>query len=135
MGKIFIAYQFRGENEEKVEKWLNIIKDELIRRKKDYFCSFWTENDFKRNELTIKQIYDYCLKKLENCEIALFLIRSKKDSQGMKLELDLAIEKGKKIIVIIKQGLEFEEYRKRAQDLVEIKDIGELKDKIKEIKV
>ena len=53
----------------------------------------------------------------------------------MRKELDYAVEKGKKIIVIIKQGLEFEEYRKKAEYLLEIKDISELKDKIKEIKV
>jgi len=75
------------------------------------------------------------LKKLEKCEKVLFLLRSKKDSQGMRKELDYAVEKGKKIIVIIKQGLEFEEYRKKAEYLLEIKDISELKDKIKEIKV
>ncbi len=135
MSKIFIAYQFRGENEEKVEKWLKIVRDEIIRRKYEYFCSFWTENDFKRNELTIKQIYDYCLKKLENCEIALFLIRSKKDSEGMKIELEYALNNAKKIIVIIKEELEFEEYRKKADYLLEIKDISELKDKIMDIEV
>ncbi len=135
MSKIFIAFQYRGENEEKVENWLNIIKDELIRRKKDYFCSFWHENEFQRKGYTAEQMYNFCLNELKKCKTVVFLIRSEKDSQGMKIELKHALNNSKKIIVIIKKDLEFEEYRKNADYLLEIKDISELKDKIREIEV
>lgn len=53
----------------------------------------------------------------------------------MKIELNHALKNKKKKMVIIKKGLNFEEYRKNADYLLEIKDINELKDKIKEIKV
>ncbi|MCK5357570.1 MAG: hypothetical protein KAJ48_04180 [Elusimicrobiales bacterium] len=135
MGKIFIAFQYRGENLEEVEDWLNIIRDEVLKTKNDYFCSFWVEDMFQEKGYTDKQMYNYCLNKLDKCETVIFLLRSEKNSKGMIKELDHAVKKGKKIIVIIKQGLKFEEYRKKAEYLLEVKDICELRNKIKAIKV
>jgi len=135
MRKIFIAFQYRGENEERVEKWLKIVRDEIIWRKNDYFCSFWAENDLKRDDLNVEQIYDYCLENQAKCDSVIFLIRSKKISKGMKKELEYVQRNKMKNIVIIKKELEFEEYRKNADYLLEIKDINELKLKISSIEV
>jgi len=55
MSKIFIAYQFRGENERKVENWLNIIKDEVIRGRNDYFCSFCLKMSFKEKAILLNK--------------------------------------------------------------------------------
>ena len=97
MGKIFIAFQYRGENLEEVEDWLNIIRDEVLKTKNDYFCSFWVEDMFQEKGYTDKQMYNYCLNKLDKCETVIFLLRSEKNSKGMIKELDHAVKKGKKI--------------------------------------
>ena len=135
MSKIFIAYQFRGENVEKVENWLKIIKNELERRGIGYFCSFWKEKEYQKKNYTVDQIISDCLESLKECKTVIFLIRSIKDSAGMKMELDLALKMGKKIIVIIKPELEFHKFRRKADKLVEIKGISELKKEIRQIEV
>ena len=53
----------------------------------------------------------------------------------MKKELKYAQRNKMKNIVIIKKDLEFEEYRKNAGYLLEIKDINDLKAKISSLKV
>jgi len=103
--KYFLSHKFTGLDYNDINNDLSYIKNNLIPKDSEYFCSLWMQDFFKKNNMTDNDIYDYCLIKQENSDIFLAYIVDKNPSKWMQLELDKAIKLNQKIIVIIKENL------------------------------
>ena len=79
-----------------------------------------------QQNFTHTEIYGYCLKKLQTTDVLLAIINKKEKSKGMLLELAEAKKYNKKIILIIKEKLEFNEFRQNAQYIIKYKNNQQL---------
>jgi hypothetical protein len=124
--KIFIAYRFTGEDFNELEKILGKIKSILESKGGDIFCSLFFEEHFKNRGFSTQGIFDYCLRQLKEHGIIFFFIKSREESKGMRLELEEAIRSNKKIILAIRENLNFKEFRQAASQVIEFNELPDL---------
>lgn len=123
---IFIAYRFTGENRKELQATIGELANYLSRLGHTIFCSLNLEEYFQANNFTKQQIYDYCLEKQKDYDCLLAIVKSDKESYGMKLEVEKAIELSQPIILIIRKDLNFLFFRKHAKTLFEFTDFTEI---------
>ena len=119
MSKIFLSYRFTGEDPNQLNEILRNINSKLTSKGYDVFCSFLLENYFREREMSIEQIYNYCLREQESCDIFMPLINSNHRSSGMELELEKAKELRQRQILLIRKGLEFTQFRNSSYKVIE----------------
>lgn len=129
--KVFLSYRFTGEDLNELGKILAGIKSVLTEHDHQVFCSFDEEENFKEQGLTSEQIYDYCLRVQEDSTVFLAFVKSEHHSSGMQKESRKAQELGQKYILLIRRGLDFPEYRKMANMIIEYSSYEELYDHLK----
>ena len=76
--------------------------------------------------MSIEQIYNYCLREQESCDIFMPLIKSNHRSSGMELELEKAKELRQRQILLIRKGLEFTQFRNSSDKVIEYKTFSQL---------
>jgi len=126
MAKIFLSYKFTGEDPKELEKVLGKLKACLEAKGHTLFCSFLFEQFFRDKGYTVDEIYDYCLNQLTSCDVFIAFVKSKEPSKGMELESEKAAVLKKPYILAIKKGLEFSEFRKVADTIIEFDTIDGL---------
>ena len=126
MAKIFIAYRFTGEDPKELGSFLGYICDSLKSRGHDVFCSFWLKDFFRERCYTTEQIYEYCLNEMDSRDTFLAVVKSEHKSDGMRRELEKAKSAGKRYILAIKEGLDFQNFRETAHKIIEYTDIHHL---------
>lgn len=126
MSNIFLSYRFTGENLANLSKLLGGITKELRGKGHDVFCSLEEETYFSSQNMTSDEIYSYCLKRQEESDIFLPLIKSQDKSTGMELELEKARELGQHCALLIKEGLGFQNFRDYAKEIIEYNSIPSL---------
>jgi hypothetical protein len=67
--KYFLSHKFTGLKYEDINKDLLYIKDELLPKDSDYFCSLWMQDFFEKNNMSDDDIYEFCLKEQEKSDI------------------------------------------------------------------
>ena len=134
MKKIFLSYRFTGENLDELNLILTSMQKSLTRAGHSMFCSLGEEGFFKAQKFSTEEIYDYCLKKQEESDTILVFIKSEEQSIGIKKESDKARELEQGYILVIKSGLDFSEYRKLADEIIEYNSYEELYEKLKDLK-
>ncbi|MBU0898322.1 MAG: toll/interleukin-1 receptor domain-containing protein [Nanoarchaeota archaeon] len=133
MSNIFLSYRFTGEDSKELEEILTNIRDSLQSAGHSVFCSFWLDNIFRGKNFTTEQIYEYGLQKVDESEVFLAFVKSAYPSKGMNIESERAIEKNKRYILVIKEGLEFPEFRYAAHQVIEYEQLDNLYSKLKNI--
>ena len=121
MAKIFLSYRFTVENPAELEGILSNIKGSLKYAGHDVFCSF-------------EQNQEYCLDRIESCQIFMPFIKSNEKNKGMKMESNKAMDYGKKYVLLIKEGLDHYEFRNLADRVLEYKHLQELYASLKKFK-
>lgn len=130
MQKIMLSYRFTGENPKHLENILGNIEYQLRNAGYDVFCSFFLEDFFRKEAMNSDEIYAYCLKEQESCDGFMALIKSEHKSTGMKMELEKAIELGQKKFLLIRNNLNFSEFRSMADYLIEYETLPQLYKKL-----
>ena len=82
--------------------------------------------------MNIDEIYAHCLKEQESCDGFMALIKSEDRSSGMEMELKKAKELGQRQILLIKNDLEFPQFRSAAHQIVEYETLLQLYKKLEE---
>ncbi len=126
MGRIFLAYRFTGEDPAELDTILTGVRDSLEFAGHKVYCTFWESDFFREQNFTTDQIYMHGLLKVDDNDTFLALIRSPERSKGMVMESARAISKNKRYVLAIKRGLEFPEFRKVADVVVEYDGLDEL---------
>ena len=123
---LFLSYRHTGEDLTQLENTIKKLEQSLVTAGFEVFCSFWKDQDFKNNGLSVKDIYKYCLEEMEKQDIILFFINSLQESQGMNIELEHSYNLNKKRILVINKNLEYLSFRQAADHIIEFEDIEDL---------
>jgi hypothetical protein len=126
MSKIFISYRFTGENIILLEDVLSNIKASLEDTGNSVFCSYFLENFFQNKHFSTRKIYEYCEDELKKSEFFFAFIKSKEQSKGMFNESNLAHKLGKKYVLAIPPNLDFDDFREKADKIIEYDSYNEL---------
>jgi len=128
--KFFLSYRFTGEDPIVLEQTLSQIKAALESAGHSVFCSFWSEQHFRDNNFSNKQILDYALENLDSSDIYFAFIKSSDKSEGMLLEAGYAYAKKKPIWVAIKNGVKTTFLTELAEKVIEFKILDDLSQKL-----
>ena len=132
--KVFISYRFTGEDPKELNDILGKIRGVLIESGHQVFCSFWSEELFRNNSFTNKQILEYTLEELKKSDTVLVLIKSSEKSEGMLIEVGYALASQKKIILVIKNDVKTTFLHQIANEVIEFESVDGLCIKLKELK-
>ncbi len=114
--EIQLAYRKTGEKQEELIEFLKKIYAILRESGHETYCPILDPNQPTEK----KELFQNTFKRLENTDALLVLIRSQNKSEGMLLETSYAITKGKKIIAVIKEGVDTH-IRELADSVIEFK--------------
>ena len=124
--KTFLSYKYTWEDIEELNIVLSSIKEKLEQKWLRTFCSLWLDDYFEEQKMTVDQIYKYCLDELKKTDMFLAFIKSEEESKWMKMELEEAKNLGKRIILIIKKWLRYNNFRNAANKTIEFTTLEEL---------
>jgi len=124
--KIFLSYRFTGEKTEELKEIIEKLCLSLKKSRHNNYCSFNSEDFYKLNKFTNKQILEHALDELNNSDCILAFIKSEEKSEGMLLEIGYAKAKNKKFILAIKKGIKTTFLREIADKIIEFDNIAEL---------
>ena len=129
--KWFIAHKVSGEDYEQLEEEMKQFCSKLTESGHEYYCSFLdrTMRKTESKEEKIKNAFD----KIDSLDGILIMIKSDAKSEGMLLEAGYAIAKGKKFVLLIKEGATANYLRALANHVIEFNDNNDLLEKIGEI--
>lgn len=133
--KIFLSYRRTGK---KIEELKEIIKKICLSIEKsgyNQYCSFNSENFYKSNKFTNKQILEHALNELDTSDCILAFVKSEEKSEGMLLEIGYAKAKGKKFILAIKKVIKTTFLREIADKIIEFKDIDDLTKQLEKLTI
>lgn len=131
--KYFLAYRFTGEDPKKLDGIIRGVCNSIESAGHNYFCSFFENDFYKKNNYFHKQILYYALKELDKCDIYLALIRSADKSEGMLLEAGYALAKGKTFYLAINKGVNTTFMKEIADKVIEFDNIEDLCHKLSKI--
>ena len=128
--RVFLSYRFTGEDPKILNEILHSICNSLEKAKHNNFCSFWSEDLYKKNKFTNKQILKHALDELEKSDVYLAFVKSEEKSEGMLLEAGYALAKKKKIYLAIKKGIRTTFLREIADKVIDFENLDELYEKL-----
>lgn len=132
--KIYVAFKFTGEDPVVLDKELGAITNALQQSGHEVFCSFWKEKHYRDNNFGSKDIINYSLPHLEASDALVAYIKSNEKSEGMLLEIGYALGKGKRVIVLIREGVKTNFVTDLASQVIRYSDFSELAAALQEIK-
>lgn len=123
--KIFISYRFSGEDLKTLHEIMDNITRIIQTKGYNFFCSLYHEEYFKEQKLSKAQRYEYYKQNVKDSDIILFFIKSEHKSGGMEFELGQATLHKKEIILAINEKLDFQDFRKNANDTIKYNNLKE----------
>lgn len=130
--RCFISYKFTGEDPKELEVNLKHICNLLDKKGHSPYCSFWDTGIFCKGKYSNRQILEHALKELDKADFIVVFIKSAEKSEGMLIEIGYAMAKNKKIILIIKKGVETTFVGQVAHKVIEFESLHQLSE-IKDI--
>ena len=131
--KIYIAYRFTGEDPKVLREDMDNITKALTILGHEIYCSFDREQYFKDNNFSGKQIVEYSLDKMNDCDAILAYIKSPEKSEGLLIEMGYAIAKEKAIYLLTGIGVKTIYLHEIAKKHIEFSSQSEIAENIKEL--
>ena len=135
MAKFFISYKFTGENPAELERILLEISNILKKSGHKVYSASKDEKLFIEEKFIAKQILNHALKEIDNADCILVFAKSNEKSEGMLIEIGYALAKKKKIILAMKEGVNFYFTEDIADKVIEFSDIKDLLIKLEILKI
>ncbi|MGV8086076.1 MAG: hypothetical protein ACP5N1_00455 [Candidatus Woesearchaeota archaeon] len=133
--KIFISYRFTGEDPKKVKLIILQIYESLKKSNYECYSTIFDSEQFAKEKWSGKRIMKKAFVEIDKSRIVLFFVNSKKISQGMLVELGYSLAKKKRIILAIPKNIVESIFRRQISEVIEYKDLKELKQKLSNIKI
>ena len=130
--KFLLSYRFTGEDPVELKENVSKICSTVEEIGHEIFCSYWKADFFNENNYSHKQIMDFTLEKLDNSDACLVFINSNEQSEGMIMEVGYALAKGKKIILVIREGVKTNFIEEMSDKIIKFDNLEELNFKLKE---
>lgn len=133
MKKVYIAYKLNGSNPRELRNMLEDISLTIENIGYGTFVFVRDIQNWKPGNINPKEIMNIATKEMKKCDIILSILGDKEKGEGMLIESGYMKALGRKLIVasspesrgILIKGL--------ADEIVEYKDLGDLKEKLKKI--
>lgn len=122
--RYYIAYRFTGEDPKELKETLEHLCNLISQEGHDNYCSFF---DAGMVNIGNKRVLERAFNELDKSDAMLVFIKSEHKSEGMLMEIGYALSKGKKIILLIKKGIETTFVREIADKVIEFDNLSELK--------
>ena len=133
--RVFISYRFTGEDPEQLKGIISQIHEAIEKAGHSHYSTIFESEQFANLKFSSKQIMEKAFKEIDKSDLILFFIKSLEVSQGMLMELGYAIAKKKKIILAIQRDIKDIIFRRQIEEVIEFKDLEDLKKKLTLIKV
>jgi hypothetical protein len=124
MYDIFLSFKFTGVPKEELDATIPLIKNKLKEQDLSVYCSYDEEEKFA--EMSYEEILEYCVERQRDSSAVLFFITNEKSSVGMDHELQEALRRKQKIIVLIQDGLSYPEFIEHARTVLRFNDSEDL---------
>ncbi len=121
--KFYVAYRFTGEEHKELEKTLRHICNLISKKEHHNYCSFF---DPSMVNIGNRNVMLNAFKKIDESDALLVFIKSKEKSEGMFLEVGYALSKNKKVILLVKKGVETTYVNELADKVIEFENLNEL---------
>lgn len=126
--KIFIGQRVTGEDINSLvkesEKVLAVLKEAGHEAK--HFID-------EEGKLGAKIQLNHAFEEIDKRDVFLAIIRSNEKSEGMLIEVDYALAKGKKLIVAVKKGVDKTYVPELADHVIKFSDVHDICNKLKEL--
>jgi nucleoside 2-deoxyribosyltransferase len=131
--KIFISYKFAGEDKETIRELMKKIKLTLGKSNHEMFTTFLDEEEFKKNNATMRQIMDKALNYIDKADLVLCLVKAPDTSLGMNFEIGYTVAKKKKMILAIEKNIQTRWIEHYADKIIKFSDLEDLYKKLEKI--
>ncbi len=132
--KIYITYQFKDADTEelktKLEEFSKIIEESTGW---EPFIFFRDVQNWEKGTMSVNEVVNKAMESMKNCDA--ILVEASEKARGVYFEVGYAKALGKKVIVIHKEGTEANFLEASADIKIQYKDLEDLKEKLKEVKI
>ena len=97
--KLFLAYRHTGADPAQLEKQLPAVRDALLGKVDEVYCTFFEENDFQDKSMSAADIMHHAFDKITELGGLFVLLSSEGKSEGMLMEVGYCIAKNIPVIV------------------------------------
>lgn len=129
--KIFIGQVVIGENLEKLKQESLEIVNLLNEKGHDAYCTFCEDESFQ--EKSPGEMLKFAFDKIDEVDCFLAIVRTKRKSEGLLMEIGYAIAKKKKIILMLNKSVKNTYLDEIADKIIEFNDKDDLLNKLKEV--
>jgi len=134
MKTIYIAYKFKDSDpialKQKLEELSKIIEETL---KCKTFIFFRDAQKWGEIKMDVKKLVKEACKAVKKCDA--ILVEASEKASGAYFEVGYAKALGKKVIIIHQEGTEAAFLEAAADNSIEYKDFGDLKNKLERVKL
>lgn len=102
----FVAYRHTGAEPERLEAMLPAVRDALIAKGEDVYCTYFDEANFKSEGFGPKQIMEHAFQKIEEQGNLFVVLDDAQKSEGMILEIGYCLAKAIPIVVAKRRSVE-----------------------------
>ena len=132
--KFFIAQRVTGEDKDELTEESKRIASILEASKHEVYCTMFVDiKEFEKQ--TKKAMMEHAFKEIGNSDALLVIVRTEEKSEGMLMEVGYALGKKKKIVLLIKNEVKNTYLRELADKVLEFKDVDDLHNKLKKLKI
>ena len=128
--RYYIAYKFLNTDKEMLKKNLGIISD-MIEREGNTTCIFYRDIQNRwAIQMSIDEVIKQAFVEVKKSDAILAFIESEEKSEWMLLEIGYAKALGKKLLLVIKRGINLRFLRTLADETIEFESMEDLESKI-----
>lgn len=122
--KLYLAYRFTWEVYEELVSTMTRVVAICQSLGIETFCSVLLEHEWREKGMSYDEILEICCKEIDHCDAMLALIWSDQESNGMRVELERLQALEKPLFLVIREGLDFWNFRSYASGVVEYSGDG-----------
>lgn len=133
--KTFVAYRFTGEDPAVLEPLLVTVRDTLLEKGIDVYCTFFDEDEFKNKNFGPRKIMDHAFEIIDECDFMFVVLTSDAKSEGLLMEVGYCIAKGIPVVVATKNTVKFTYVPEMSHQAFTWNDLEDLQSKIQSLEL
>ncbi len=95
--KLFCSFAFTGEDPQELDGRMRLVVETLNKNGHDAYCNLY--DDYRKSLAGPKAVIDYAVEKLKTCEAVVAIVSSERRSEGLLIEVGVALALNKPVYV------------------------------------
>jgi nucleoside 2-deoxyribosyltransferase len=133
MKKVFISFRYTGENKAELKRIIPQLHETLEKAGYVVYSTIFDSDKFAEENISGKEIMRKAFQEIDNSDLILFFVRTSDISQGMLVELGYSLAKRKNLLLAIQKDIKVNIFRRQINQIIDFKDLEELKGKLMKI--